>query len=193
MNEVGQGLRDAYACIAELWCSPRDVDMEEVKRRAEKVVAGLERIDKESAALLSQFLRNSVSEEEYVELFELDPQCPLYLGSHVFEEPKTCAQAGLSDRNGYMIELLGVYRHLGLSPNGKELPDYLPLAVEFLSLSAGSEDPVREKLVKEYILPYLPPIRSRLEQLKTPYVCLLDALERVLRLDLEQAQEVSHV
>ncbi len=193
MSEVGQGLRDAYACIAELWCSPRDVDMAEVKRRAKKMVAGLEGIDKQSAALLSQFLRNSVSEEEYVELFELDPRCPLYLGSHVFAEPKTCAQAGLSDRNGYMIELLGIYGHLGLSPNGKELPDYLPLMVEFLSLSAGSEDPVRGKLVKDYILPYLPPIRSRLEQLKTPYVCLLDALERVLRMDLGQAQEVSHV
>jgi nitrate reductase molybdenum cofactor assembly chaperone len=193
MSESGQGLRDAYACIAELWCSPRDVHMEEVKRRAEKVVAGLEGIDKEAAALLSQFLRNSVSEEEYVELFELDPQCPLYLGSHVFEEPKTCAQAGLSDRNGYMIELLGIYRHLGLSPNAKELPDYLPLMVEFLSLSASSEDSVREKLIKEYILPNLPPIRTKLEELKTPYVRLLDALERVLRMDLGQAQEVSHV
>lgn len=193
MSELGRGLRDAYACIAELWCSPRDVHMEEVKRRAEKVVAGLEGIDKEGAALLSQFLRNSVSEEEYVELFELDPRCPLYLGSHVFEEPKTCAQAGLSDRNGYMIELLGIYRHLGLSPKAKELPDYLPLMVEFLSLSASSEDSVREKLIKEYILPNLPPIRTKLEELNSPYVCLLHALERLLRLDLGQAQEVSHV
>jgi nitrate reductase delta subunit len=167
--------------------------MEEVRRRAEKVIAGLEGIDKEGAGSLSEFLRNPVSEEEYVELFELDPKCPLYLGSHVFEEPKTCAQAGLSDRNGYMIELLGIYRHLGLSPNGKELPDYLPLMVEFLSLSAGSEDPVRGKLVKDYMLPYLPPIRARLEQLNTPYVCLLDALEKVLRMDLEQTLEVSHV
>lgn len=193
MSEVGPPLRDAYACIAELWCSPRDVRMEEVRRRAEKVIAGLEGIDKEGAGSLSEFLRNPVSEEEYVELFELDPKCPLYLGSHVFEEPKTCAQAGLSDRNGYMIELLGIYRHLGLSPNGKELPDYLPLMVEFLSLSAGSEDPVRGKLVKDYMLPYLPPIRARLEQLNTPYVCLLDALEKVLRMDLEQTLEVSHV
>ena len=92
-----------------------------------------------------------------------------------------------------MIELLGVYRHLGLSPKGRELPDYLPLMVEFLALSAGSDDPVRGKLVKDYMLPYLPPIRSRLEQLKTPYVCLLDALERVLKAELGQAQEVSHV
>ena len=193
MSEAGEGLREAYACIAELWCSPRDVRMEDVRRRAEKVAAALEGAGREAAASLSEFLRHPVSEEEYVELFELDPQCSLYLGSHVFEEPKSCAQAGLSDRNGYMIELLGVYRHLGLSPKGRELPDYLPLMVEFLALSAGSDDPVRGKLVKDYMLPYLPPIRSRLEQLKTPYVCLLDALERVLKAELGQAQEVSHV
>lgn len=194
MSEVVQVLRDVYASMAELWCSPRDGDMEEVKGRAEKAITGLESIDKESAALLSQFLEHPIPEEEYVDLFELDPQCPLYLGSHVFEEPETCAQAAVSDRNGYMIELLGIYRHLKLTPNGKELPDYLPLVVEFLSLVAGSKDPIREKLIKEYILPVLPPIRSKLEELKTPYFYLLDALERVLRLDLETDQkEVSHV
>jgi nitrate reductase assembly molybdenum cofactor insertion protein NarJ len=92
-----------------------------------------------------------------------------------------------------MIELLGIYGHLELTPNGKELPDYLPLMVEFLSLVAGSEDPIREKLIKDYILPFLPPIRSRLEELNTHYLYLLDALERVLRLDLGTGQkEVSH-
>lgn len=193
MSEVVQVLRDVYASMAELWCSPRDGDTEEVRGGAQEAITGLEGIDKEGAALLSQFLENPISEEEYVELFELDPQCPLYLGSHVFEEPETCAQGAVSDRNGYMIELLGIYRHLGLTPNPTELPDYLPLVVEFLSLTAGSEDPIREKLIKEYILPYLPPIRSRLEKLKTPYLYLLDDLERVLRLDLGTGTEgVSH-
>ena len=83
MSDVAVGLRDAYACIAELWCSPQDVDMVEVKSRAKKVGACLEGMDKESAASLSQFLRGSVTEEEYVELLELDPRCYLYLGSYV--------------------------------------------------------------------------------------------------------------
>jgi nitrate reductase molybdenum cofactor assembly chaperone len=194
MSEAVQVLRVVYASMAELWCSPQDADMEEIKGGAEEAITALEGIDKEGAALLSKFLENPVSEEEYVELFELDPQCPLYLGSHAFEEPETYSQTAVSDRNGYMIELLGIYRHLGLTSNGKELPDYLPLVVEFLSLAAKPEDPVREKLIKEYILPYLPRIRSRLEELKTPYLYLLDALERVLRLDLGTGtKEVSHV
>lgn len=179
-----QVLRDVYAAMAELWCSPADVDMEGVKRGAEEAITELNGMDKEAAALLCQFLKTPISEEEYIELFELDPQCPLYLGSHVFHEPKTCAQAAVSDRNGYMIELLGMYRHLGLMPNGKELPDYLPLMVEFLSLTAESQDPIRERLIREYILPFLPPMHARLVELKTPYVDLLEALERVLKLDL---------
>jgi nitrate reductase delta subunit len=174
---------DGYALLADLWCSPRDIDPADVGRRAAELMPELERADPEAAASVAQFLGARVSEEEYVELFELDPKCPLYLGSHSFDEPKTCAQAAVSDRNGYMIELLGIYRHLGLAPNGSELPDYLPAVVEFLALTAGSDDPVREKLIREYILPFLPPIRSRLEELQSPYGHLLDAMERVLRLD----------
>ena len=194
MSEVAQVLRDVYAAMADLWCSPQDADLEEARRGAVEAITGLDGIDKEGAALLAQFLEKPVSEEEYVELFELDPQCPLYLGSHAFDEPKTCGQAAVCDRNGYMIELVGIYRHLGLTPNGKELPDYLPLVVEFLSLAAESKDPIREKLINEYVLPFLPPIRARLEELKSPYLHLLDALERVLKLDLETATKgVSHV
>lgn len=184
MSEVGHLLRDVYAAMAELWLSPRDGDIQGAKESAEGAMAGLGCLDQEAAALLARFLEHPLSEETYVELFELDPRCPLYLGSHVFEEPQTCAQAAVSDRNGYMIELLGLYRHFGLTPNGKEMPDYLPLVAELLALTAGSKDPLRENLIKEYILPFLPPIRSRLEELKTPYLDLLDALERVLRLDL---------
>lgn len=178
---------DVYGCISELWCSPQDVDMERVKNGAGELVETLRSADERSAALLSRFLEElSISEEEYVELFELEPKCPLYLGSHVFDEPKTCAQAAISDRNDYMIELLGIYKHFGLTPDRKEMPDYLPMMVEFLGLTSGSRgDEVRRKLIREYMLPYLPAMRSRLEGLKTPYLHLLDALERVLNLDLE--------
>lgn len=194
MSEAAPVLRDVYAALAELWCSPRDVDREEVLRGAGGGLAGWESMDDEGCALLSRFLGNPITEEAYVDLFELDPQCSLYLGSHTFDEPQTCAGAAVSDRNGYMIELLGIYKHFGMTPNGKELPDYLPGVVEFLSLTAGLEDPIRDKLLEEYILPFLPPMRSRLEDLKTPYLYLLDALERALRLDLEVGRRVtSHV
>ncbi len=180
-------LEDVYSLISELWCSPPETDegREEIKRDAEEVVERLRSVDEESANLLSRFLEaNAIAEEDYIELFELDPKCPLYLGSHTFDEPKTCATAAVSDRNGYMIELIGIYRHFGQMPDGRELPDYLPLMVDFLSLTAESkEDPIREKFIEEYFSPFLAPMRSRLVQLETPYLDLLDALEKTVAVD----------
>ena len=149
------------------------------------MIKKLESIDKESAMLLSRFLgENDITEEDYIDLFELDPQCALYLGSHTYDEPTTCATAAVSDRNEYMIELGGIYSHFGRKTNGKELPDYLPLMVNFLSLTTESkDDPVRGKFINEYILPFLPPMRARLEELKTPYLHLFDALGKVINIE----------
>ena len=183
-----QVVKDVYALIGELWCSPPEADTERAKTKkdAERVLAGLETVDKKSAKLLSIFLKEeTISDEDYIDLFELQPKCPLYLGSHTFDEPKTCANAAVSDRNEYMIELIGIYRHFGQSINGGELPDYLPLMVDFLSLTAESrDDPIRGKFIDEYVLPFLPPIRSRLEELETPYIHLLGTLEKVIDFDL---------
>jgi nitrate reductase delta subunit len=199
-------VKDAYALIAELWCSPPETDAERegIAKDAERVVGALENIDQESAVLLSDFLKeDAISEEAYIDLFELEPKCALYLGSHTYDEPKTCANAAVSDRNGYMIELVGIYRHFGQVLDGKELPDFLPLMVEFLSLTVESrDDPVRAKLIDEYIVPFLPPMRSRLEELETPYLHLLAALEKLMSVDLKaralsnqpkQEEERSHV
>ncbi len=191
MNNVdgNQVVKDVYALIGELWCSPSEVDpeMPKIKKDAEQVLAGLENVDEESAKLLSSFLKeDTISEEDYIDLFELQPKCPLYLGSHTYDEPKTCANAAVSDRNEYMIELMGIYRHFGQAINRGELPDYLPLMVNFLSLTAESrDDPIRGKFIDEYVLPFLPPMRSRLEELKTPYLHLLGALEKVINFDLK--------
>ena len=177
-------LRHFYALIAELWCGPpAAVEIsEKLQKDGEEMVKSLERKDKEAASLLSSFLKeNAIAEEDYIDLFELDPQCALYLGSHSYDEPKTCANAAVSDRNEYMIELIGIYRHFRQMPNGTELPDFLPLMLDFLSLTVDSkDDPVRHKLIDEYLLPYLPPMRSRLEELGTPYLYLLDAMEKVI-------------
>lgn len=182
-------LKDVYALIAELWCSPpeEDTEREKIREQAGTVIGRLESIDKEGAAALSRFLgEKTIAEEDYVDLFELNPQCALYLGSHTYEEPTTCATAAVSDRNEYMIELGGIYSHFGRKPNGKELPDYLPLMVDFLSLTTESkDDPIRDKFINEFILPYLSPMRIQLEELGTPYVHLLDALESVINVEIE--------
>lgn len=194
MSEVLPLLQRAYALVAELWCHPQDVEVDRVRAEMEELIPILGEVDGEGTAYLRRFLAHDpLVEDEYVEMFELDPRCPLYLGSHAFDEPKACAQAAISDRNEYMIELIAIYKHFGLSLKGKELPDYLPLMVEFLAFTAKTDDPVREKFIREYLLPFLPPLHERLEALNSPYLHLLAGLERLLKLDLEvHVKEVSH-
>lgn len=194
MNDVSsnQVLSDSYSVIGELWCTSPDVDPEQARQRANELLAGLQRVSPESATSLSRFLEGPpIDEQDYIDLFELQPRCPLYLGSHVFDEPKTCAGAAVSDRNEYMIELLGIYKHFGQTPNGKELPDYLPLMVDFLAMTVESNgDPIRHKFLEDYFLPFVQPMRKRLEEIDTPYLHLLDALEKVINHDLKAHSHV---
>ncbi len=204
--ESNQILKDVYSLMAELWCSPSEMNAkkDEIKKDTKGVIKKLENIDKESAVLLRKFLEeNTISDESYIDLFELDPQCALYLGSHKYDEPKMCANAAVSDRNKYMIELKAIYKHFRKIPDERELPDYLPLMIDFLSLTIElKDDSVRGKFIKEYLLPFLPLIHSKLKELKTPYVYLIDALDKIINIDLktnpmlkksEQKMEESHV
>ncbi|MDP6680604.1 MAG: hypothetical protein QGF80_02580 [Pelagibacteraceae bacterium] len=186
-NEKNQTIKDVYRLMSELWCSPSETNITNIKKEAEEVIKKLEDVNKEAAMLLRKFLEeNTISDESYIDLFELDPKCPLYLGTHSYDEPKTCAGAGVSDRNKYMIELRAIYKHFRKIADEKEMPDYLPLMIDFLSLTVESKnDSVRGKFIKEYLLPFLPPVQSKLKELNTPYVYLIDALNKITNIDLE--------
>ena len=199
-----QIIKDVYKLMSDLWCSPSDTNIENIKKDSENVIKKLEDVNKEAAILLQKFIEeNTISEESYIDLFELDPKCSLYLGSHSYDEPKTCAGAGVSDRNKYMIELRAIYKHFEKIADEKELPDYLPLMIDFLSLTINSKnDSVRGKFIKEYFLPFLSPVKLKLTELKTPYVYLVDVLDKIMNIDLEtqlvtkipeQKMEVNHV
>jgi nitrate reductase molybdenum cofactor assembly chaperone len=196
MDEIKKNkiIKDVYKLMSELWCSPSEINLTNIKKNSENIIKKLEDINKESAMLLQKFLEeNTISDESYIDLFELDPKCPLYLGTHSYDEPKTCAGAGVSDRNKYMIELRAIYKHFEKIADEKELPDYLPLMIDFLSLTIESKnDAVRGKFIKEYLLPFLPPVQSKLKELKTPYIYLIDALNKITNIDL-QTQLVSKI
>lgn len=184
---MNEHMTSLYSLMADLWCNPQDVDLENIRENNWQLVTYIDEKMKDSSQSLKNFLREkTISEEDYIELFELDPDCSLYLGSHSYEEPKTCAGSGVSDRNKYMIDLIGIYKHFGHDISNREMPDYLPLMIYFLALTyERRDDAIREKFIKEYFLPFLPPMRKRLEELKTPYLYLLDALEKILNYELE--------
>ncbi len=65
-------------------------------------------------------------QEEYVATFDRNPSHSLHLFEHVHGESR--------DRGSAMVNLLEEYWKHGFEPTASELPDYLPLFLEFLSL-----------------------------------------------------------
>lgn len=61
---------------------------------------------------------------EYVQTFDLTPEHSLHLTHHIFGDDK--------NRGPALIDLTEQYRGHGLAVDGNELPDYLPLILEFV-------------------------------------------------------------
>lgn len=65
----------------------------------------------------------------YVDAFDFTKQCSLHLTYHVHGDRR---QRGMA-----MLQLKDSYRAAGFEPPGDELPDYLPLMLEFAALAPG--------------------------------------------------------
>lgn len=68
---------------------------------------------------------------EYVALFDQNRNVSLHLFEHIHGESR--------DRGQAMVDLMSVYEQNGLAIDAKELPDYLPLFLEFLSMISTDE------------------------------------------------------
>ena len=109
-------------------------------------------------------------QERYVNLFDRTQALSLHLFEHVHGTSRERGQA--------MVDLQTMYSQHGLEPSTSELPDYLPMLCEFLSLLP--EDGARMMLGDLAVILGL--LRYRLEARKTPYAAVPAAL-----LDLAQA------
>lgn len=93
--------------------------------RAEDLITGVRR---EAIAEFIEWLRVTDLldvQAEYVETFDRGRSRSLYLYEHVHGESR--------ERGPAMVELAQVYRAHGFEINSVELPDYLPLFLEFLA------------------------------------------------------------
>lgn len=127
---------------------------------------------------------------EYTQTLELAPPVPLYLGAYMYEEPSSCRGAGASGRNTFMIEIAAIYEHFGVSLGDSELPDFVPVVVEFLAVSLDHTDRdgigLRRRLVEKYVQPGLPALRKALKKYESVYDRLIEALEMAVNEDLER-------
>lgn len=103
-------------------------------------------------------------EEAYVVLFDRSRSLSLNLFEHVHGESR--------DRGGAMVSLLESYREAGFEPATSELPDHLPVLLEFLATRSPGE--AQEVLADAAHI--LEALTARLAKRQSPYGAVFAAL-----------------
>ena len=181
-------LAAAYRLIAELFIYPEERDAALIEAEMIRLGDTPEALREPIQAFLDA--PGSANPEEYVATLELSPPVPLYLGSYLFSEPESCRGAGMSGRNGYMLELSNIYQHFGVEMTGGELADFLPVIVDFLGLSLDRRDAdqigLRRYFVESLLLNGIESLLSALRKYESPYAHLVEALRVALTDDIAQ-------
>jgi nitrate reductase delta subunit len=104
-------------------------------------------------------------QEVYVQTFDMTPEHDLHLTHHLFGED--------NDRGPALIDLSEHYKLAGLEANEQELPDYLPLILEYLSVL----DEVRAQAFLADAGKVLKVLAENLEKAGSPYARLVRIVE----------------
>jgi len=114
------------------------------------------------------------AQEAYVELFDRGRAHSLHLFEHVHGESR--------DRGQAMVDLRQRYLDAGLEPQGNELPDYLPL---FLDYCSTLPDPLaRETLAEPGVV--LIALAARLAEKQSDYSALFELLCDIAGLEMDE-------
>lgn len=103
-------------------------------------------------------------EERYVALFDRSRTLSLNLFEHVHGESR--------DRGGAMVSLLETYRDGGYEPATTELPDHLPVLLEFLSTRPRDE----ARAILADAAHIFEALSARLKRRESPYAAVFAAL-----------------
>ncbi len=181
-----------YQLLAELLLYPEERQEDRIWQLGPEVEAAPDPVRKPLLELLANPAIHDCG--AYLEELEMSRKRPLYLGFYLFDEPDSCQSAGTCGRNGYMIELSGIYRHYGLELDGREMPDFLPLVLDFLALTAdrrdGKEGALRNQLIAHYLQPAVTAMHERFSEHGGPWLLAVDALAALLRSELDGPRAV---
>jgi nitrate reductase delta subunit len=109
-------------------------------------------------------------QSRYVDLFDRTRSLSLHLFEHVHGESR--------DRGQAMVSLLERYQRAGMDVAGSELPDFIPLFLEFLSTLSVSE--ARATLAEPAHI--LAALGERLHKRNSGYAAVFDALMALSRI-----------
>ncbi|MCW8827458.1 MAG: nitrate reductase molybdenum cofactor assembly chaperone [Gammaproteobacteria bacterium] len=102
-------------------------------------IDGSQNIEKEEKEALYKFLDHLTSmplteqQADYVKTFDMTPEHSLHLTHHLFGDDND------RNRGPALIDLAGLYQDYGIEVATNELPDFLPLILEFTSLLEEKE------------------------------------------------------
>ncbi|MFC0820378.1 nitrate reductase molybdenum cofactor assembly chaperone [Moraxella marmotae] len=117
-------------------------------------------------------LGNIDAQSRYDGLFERGRNLSLWLFEHVHGESR--------DRGQAMVDLMAQYEAAGFEIGVKELPDYLPMYLEFLAYQATqTDDDIAIRLEIADIKHILILLAARLADKNSHYVCLFKALLQI--------------
>lgn len=145
-------------------------------------LASGDNLSKADAQQVGIFLRDLTSQDlldaqaTYSELFDRGRATSLLLFEHVHGESR--------DRGQAMVDLLAQYERHGLQLDSRELPDHLPLYLEYLA-----QLPTAEAIGGlQDIAPILALLQARLQQRGSHYASLFDALLTLTKTEVDNAQ-----
>ena len=134
----------------------------------ESAAAGI--ADSQARERLSDFMSRLKAQpllalqEHYTAVFDMNPSASLNLTYHLMGDRE--------DRGRALVELIEVYRQAGFEPAVNDLPDFLPLLLEFLAAVPQAET---HALVQR-CLSTMPAIAGRLKECGSLYAAPLELL-----------------
>ena len=159
-----------------------DADLWQHQNELFDVLATSETLEKADAQALGVFLRDLTAQDlldaqaAYSELFDRGRATSLLLFEHVHGESR--------DRGQAMVDLLNQYEQHGLVLDSRELPDHLPLYLEYLAQLPESEAIGG----LQDIAPILALLCARLQQRESRYAVLFEQLLKLANSAVDEAK-----
>ena len=174
-NQTLSQLRTSIELIARLLEYPGEgMINRSIPEELDKIVPKPE-IKRGILGFLTEIKKESLSRlrREYVSLFDFSDKTTLNLTYHMFGEERDRTQK--VQRGGALLLLKSLYSESGFQPSNIELPDYLPMTLEFVAIAPKDQGVRVAQLIREPVAI----LERNLKDLKTKegmkYVLLLAA------------------
>jgi nitrate reductase delta subunit len=129
--------------------------------------------EREAIAAFASWLADgdlTEAQASYVKTFDMTPEHALHLTHHLFGDDK--------NRGPALIDLGEYYKSYGLELGTNELPDYLPLALEFASML----EPVEAQVFLDPLAKAIAQLGANLSAAESPWAPLVRLIEAHARL-----------